>query len=894
MRKKALDRKDLSFVLKSYSKAINQSSFLLTLWPQQIFPQVYNRLQTIKRKSELLNRELEESRKIYKKPWLKILNPSEIESGFIRSFAGHYGDIHYCLFSPDGDFLISASWDKTLRVWDVKNGKEILCLRGHKSYIFLFCISPDGRLIASNSDKLEIIIWDLITGKELFREEGSWVETFSPDNRLLLTNTRDGSLILWDVKDKRKFFSFKGFNPCVFTSDSRYFVFSNLENSIIIFDIKLKKEIHSVKIEAPDSRILTISPDGRKIAIASNAENSLQVRDIFSHNMLYEWKGDVKNITVGEWSPDDRQIAIATKEGLLSFWNFKEERMIPAFDRKKNLSGYLQEDRYRAFNFDSKYFAVWAYGTLEIWETDTGNKFLQRDEEGAINAFCFHPNYYEAVTKGDGFALLYWELEDLMNSSSFKERLSPVQVCHFSPDGKKICSLSENEKTLRFWCAETGDKIIDIEGHKGEIKDFDFSPDGKKLVSASADNTLKIWETEKYQEIKSFELHCDKVLSCSFSRDGEMVISLASDDITEGGGGEEIILWDIETGKAVDCFGDRIEYYVEELTDSIGLSKSSTSTFSHNKRETEEDLPGPGIYCCCLSNDNSFVVTTCYEKKAKIWNADTCEKVNVLKEHKDSIRSISFSPDGILVATGSADKTVKVWNKSSKKSIWTFKGHKGILNSCIFSPDGKQIATASDDYSIILLDVHSHRKTHILLRHDFEVDVCKYSPDGKYIASGGLDWTLCLWNALNGKERTSINILPGQVSTIDFSPDGKKIVVGNRQGKILIFSIENIRSFPPVITCYKKSDKLYFRCPKCLTEIIANKLLLGSKAECSNCSNAVQLNPFYVDVKDLKYKYKNNIDFKKKAEDRIDILKNYKKYFYDIDDFIDYDDDMPF
>ena len=69
-----------------------------------------------------------------------------------------------------------------------------------------------------------------------------------------------------------------------------------------------------------------------------------------------------------------------------------------------------------------------------------------------------------------------------------------MESASFSPDGKRIVTASE-DKTARIWDAETGQQIGEpLSGHEGSVESAAFSPDGKRIVTASADKTARIWD----------------------------------------------------------------------------------------------------------------------------------------------------------------------------------------------------------------------------------------------------------------------------------------------------------------------------------------------------------------------------------------------------------------
>lgn len=117
-------------------------------------------------------------------------------------------------FSPDGLTLASCSYDKTVKVWDVKTGQEIHTLRGHSDRVLSLTLSPDGQLLVSCSADKTIKIWSLFTG-ELIRtisessrfvsdsiiEPASGVSSvaISPDSHILVSGNYEGTIKLWNL-----------------------------------------------------------------------------------------------------------------------------------------------------------------------------------------------------------------------------------------------------------------------------------------------------------------------------------------------------------------------------------------------------------------------------------------------------------------------------------------------------------------------------------------------------------------------------------------------------------------------------------------------------------------------------------------------------------------------
>ena len=100
----------------------------------------------------------------------------------------------------------------------------------------------------------------------------------------------------------------------------------------------------------------------------------------------------------------------------------------------------------------------------------------------------------------------------------------------FSPDGKRIVTASE-DKTARLWDAETGEPIGEpLKGHADTVYSAAFSPDGKRIVTASADKTARLWDAETGKPIgELLKGHTDSVHSAAFSPDGKRVVTASGD-----------------------------------------------------------------------------------------------------------------------------------------------------------------------------------------------------------------------------------------------------------------------------------------------------------------------------------------------------------------------------
>jgi hypothetical protein len=123
----------------------------------------------------------------------------------IARFTGHNDVVVALAFMPDGRTLVSGSHDRTVRLWEVSTGKERMQFTGHTNLVRSVAISADGRTVASAGYDYIIRLWDPLTGRELKKLEGHrnivWGIAFAPDSKLLASGSEDRSVRVWKVQD---------------------------------------------------------------------------------------------------------------------------------------------------------------------------------------------------------------------------------------------------------------------------------------------------------------------------------------------------------------------------------------------------------------------------------------------------------------------------------------------------------------------------------------------------------------------------------------------------------------------------------------------------------------------------------------------------------------------
>ena len=167
---------------------------------------------------------------------------------------GHTDHVVSASFSPDGKYIVSASDDNTVRIWDAKTGQQVgNPLVGHTSFVYSASFSPDGRYIVSASTDNTVRIWDAKTGQLVGNPlvgHTSYVRSasFSPDGKYIVSASSDNAVRIWDAKTGQLVGSpLVGHTSYVrsasFSPDGKYIVSASLDNTVRIWDAKTGQQV---------------------------------------------------------------------------------------------------------------------------------------------------------------------------------------------------------------------------------------------------------------------------------------------------------------------------------------------------------------------------------------------------------------------------------------------------------------------------------------------------------------------------------------------------------------------------------------------------------------------------------------------------------------------------
>lgn len=168
-----------------------------------------------------------------------------------------------------------------------------------------------------------------------------------------------------------------------------------------------------------------------------------------------------------------------------------------------------------------------------------------------------------------------------------------------------------------------GPLVRTLSGHSGAVWAVAVTPDGRRAVSASLDNTLKVWDLERSEELTTLRGHSDAITAVAVTPDGCRAVSASID--------KTLKVWNLESGA--------------ELMTLRGHTSS--------------------VFGVAVTPDGQRVVSGSNDKTLKVWDLESGVERATLCGHSDTIRAMIVTPDGRKAISASDDKTLKVWDLES-------------------------------------------------------------------------------------------------------------------------------------------------------------------------------------------------------------------------------------
>ncbi|PCH42420.1 ribosome biogenesis protein Sqt1 [Wolfiporia cocos MD-104 SS10] len=316
-----------------------------------------------------------------------------------------------------------------------------------------------------------------------------------------------------------------------------------------------------------------------------------------------------------------------------------------------------------------------------IWDYTTGDELVKlTGHTDSVTATGFSADGEMIATGGmDGRVRIWrrvgkenWKLWEFLTELQGPDE---VMWLRWHPKGSVLLAGS-NDSTVWLWQLPSGNTMQVLAGHAAPVQCGDFTPDGKRIITADAEGTLIFWDPRNPAPL--FKL---SPTDARFDMDGitSLAVNPASTLAVVGGTTGSVRVVSLSKGEVVGALGGHREGESVEAVTFVELASAVAGAAT-------------------TQNAGGVVVTGGTDGKACIWDLSTM-RLRATLEHEDAVTTLLRlpSPKAHLVVSGSADKTLRTWDARTGTLIREHKGHQGPILQAALGLGGGVIVSAGDD-----------------------------------------------------------------------------------------------------------------------------------------------------------------------------------------------------
>ena len=291
-------------------------------------------------------------------------------------------------------------------------------------------------------------------------------------------------------------------------------------------------------------------------------------------------------------------------------------------------------------------------------------------------------------------------------------------------------------------------QVLCYQGHAGAVFGAAFTPDGRRLVTASTDGSVHLIEADTGKLIH--RMAHPSALSVAVSPDGTKAIStglgdkqsLAALGPQDRHGAEAVHrlpAWGLPGGLLAR----------RQLGSSSGRSTIQTVRWldlATGREPWRFDGHAGQIHGLALSTDGKTAFSGSHDATVRVLDTANGKERKRLEGHTGFVWALAVSPDGKRLVSGGNDHTIKVWDLETGKEVRQMRALALRVHALVFSPDGRRIASGNFDHrTVSLWDPETGAELHRFEGHTDEVYEVAFSPDGRFLVSTGRDKTVRVW-----------------------------------------------------------------------------------------------------------------------------------------------------
>ncbi|RVE56651.1 hypothetical protein OJAV_G00223590 [Oryzias javanicus] len=451
-----------------------------------------------------------------------------------------------CAFSPDDSLLAVCSSARTIQVWSVDKGIVLRTFEEEHQEQINHCVFTNTThplLLATCSSEqlLNARLWNLNKPTSQNTMFGHFEPVnhccFSPDDANVSTSSNDGTVKLFKVPSGNNWNSidvkgaFKDLDDddevavrcSSWTADGKRIVCA-ARNAALMFDV----ETSDLLLEIRPSFLSTVlhcdvCPTSNLLAMALS-NYAVELWDIEENTKKADCSGHLSWVERVQFSRDGSQLLSSSDDETIRLWETKKLHMSSAVFLKRNSDVLFNDNNIVVSAPDH-------CNRLQVREGRTGDVLLQSEKKPSrIRCTCLCRDPSVVVLGQEDGTVQVLEVPSGKPLATLLGHTKTVLHCQFTQNGQTLITSSE-DSTIRVWKWPSGECQV-LQGHKEQVRCFallSLSSNDSSLLSWSFDGTVKVWNTESGQKLQDIDAHRGAILSCHVSPDGRLFATSSAD-----------------------------------------------------------------------------------------------------------------------------------------------------------------------------------------------------------------------------------------------------------------------------------------------------------------------------------------------------------------------------
>lgn len=422
------------------------------------------------------------------------------------------GDVVALAFTPQERRLIAGCWNGRMRMWDIDSRTEIATAMRHDGFPGDLKFAPgDPNVLATTASDRTVRLWDVRTGAELVALQGAvnhvWAMDFADDGRTILTLDHRRAVAAWDAatRRRREVLTQRGpvTAPLGFSGDSAVLATIDETGRLRYWSVDERRELRErartidlTGVYTRDFEIIApvVTRDLRILALG-RTDGGVMLHDLDTGSVrTFPAHGaQVRNLA---FEPDGRLLATAGDDGMLRLWDVGTLGLV----RETSLRRPLANEDFNlplVWSSDGRQIAVAGADAVTVYDAGTTRVRCSFDTGVVIFSLRFTPDDAQLLVAQDDFRLSFWDARTghLQGHAGTSHQEGPYEM-RFSPDTRTLVTVVDH---VTLWSAATRQEVATLRGHDRNIFAALFSPDGNTLVTADYDGCIRVWSAPPFE-----------------------------------------------------------------------------------------------------------------------------------------------------------------------------------------------------------------------------------------------------------------------------------------------------------------------------------------------------------------------------------------------------------